>query len=120
MAHLVPTPSANRWAQEFDRQRCVVVPNAIPADLVLRFRQQSLALLHEYSHSIQQDVATRRLDYRVVTGEVIRDRFPELYEFYASPESREWIREITGAEQIHVSDHLRSSVNINLLENPGQ
>jgi hypothetical protein len=55
-----------------------------------------------------------------VTGETIKECWPELYDFFSAPELRSWISEVTGTQGIALSQHLQSAININVLNEPGE
>jgi hypothetical protein len=112
--------SVAQLAAEFRESRCVVIADAVPLDIVRRFRDRSAELVRQFGVEIRRTSGEHHLHYRVVTGEVIQEQFPELFDFYASEKSRDWICEITGEKQILTSNHLQSAVNINSLDNPGQ
>ena len=105
-----------------------------------RFEQQGVLCVPDFLTSAESDalaaqagdVAARRalhirrslngstLDYRVVTGEVIKEEAASIYEIYESTGLLEWIRRITAAPDVGRSPHVRSAVNINLLDTAEQ
>ena len=60
------------------------------------------------------------LDYRVVSGDVIKEEAASIYEIYESAQVLEWIRSVAATEDVGLSPHLRSAVNINVLDTAGQ
>jgi hypothetical protein len=107
-----------KFPQVFKRDQCVIVPDALAQGVVREWRDRALELASQFAVSINRQSDGHVLSYRVVTGEVIRDGWPELWDFYQAASTREWASRITG-EQVITSDHIRSAININVLERPG-
>jgi hypothetical protein len=101
--------------REFQRVRYVVLPQALPPDLVKRCRKQA-ELIAQDSCLIERQEEGNRLQYRVVTGETIRDRWPELFALYNDPAMRRWIENVTSESPIFTSSQLQSAVNLNILD----
>lgn len=59
------------------------------------------------------------LRYSVVTGDVLKARWQELFDAYSGNEWKAWIKAITGEDQIFISAHLESAININVLAQKG-
>ena len=109
-------------------------------DVRRRFEQQGVLCVPDFLTSAESDalaaqagdVAARRalhirrslngstLDYRVVTGEVIKEEAASIHDIYESPGLLEWIRRITATPEVGRSPHVRSAVNINLLDTAEQ
>jgi hypothetical protein len=110
-------PISSQLCQEFHRNRYVVVPKALPPKVVARWQRQA-QVLSRYAETIQRNDGEFSLIYRVVSGETIRDQWPELFEFYQDQGIREWIRAITGESAIFTSAHLQSAINLNIMDRP--
>lgn len=104
---------------QFASSRCVVVHDALPADTISRWRETALDLVRPFGIDIHRNSDGHLLSYRVVSGEVIREHCPELWDFYTAPDTAEWVRGVTGSPTIVTSHHVRSAININCLEAPG-
>jgi 2OG-Fe(II) oxygenase superfamily len=108
-------PSGAEVQREFMRWRYVLVPNALPPDFVheCRTRAEELTSL---SRSIQRTDGELRLVYRVVTGEVIQELWPELFALYRDSVFPEWIQAVTGEDAIVTSSAMQSAVNLNIMQ----
>lgn len=98
----------------------VIVEDAIGPQTCARWRATALQLAQRYGQQIERLSDGHLLRYQVVTGEVLHDHWPELFEVYNGSETREWVRWVTGADAIFASPHLRSAVNINVMCEPGE
>lgn len=108
-------PNAQSLATEFPRERFVVVRDLLPRAVAYAWRVRADDLSRRHGIAIRRD-GPDRLSYAVVTGNVVREQWPELYAFYASPEMRDWVKAVTGAERIFTSPHPASAININRLD----
>ena len=108
-------PSGAEVQREFTRWRYVLVENALPPDFVqeCRTRAEELTAL---SRSIQRTDGEFRLVYRVMTGEVIQERWPELFALYRDSVFPEWIQAVTGEDAIVTSSAIQSAVNLNIMQ----
>lgn len=108
-------PSGPEVQREFARWRYVLVPNALPPCFVqeCRTRAEELTAL---SRSIQRTDGEFRLLYRVVTGEVIQEQWPELFALYRDTVFPEWIQAVTGKDAIVTSSEVQSAVNLNIMQ----
>lgn len=113
----VRLPISSQLSREFQRSRYLVVRKALPLKIVTRWQQQAQSL-SRYAQTIERNDGEFPLIYRVVSGETIRDRWPELFEFYLDGRIREWIKEITGETAIFTSPHLQSAINLNIMDRP--
>jgi hypothetical protein len=103
------------WQREsFASDGYVVVGQALPEATITRWRERAHDLF-AHAREIDKRSDGHVLAYRVLTGEVIRDEFTELYDFYVAPSTLRWVAAVTGAPEIHVSPNLRSAVNVNIL-----
>jgi 2-oxoglutarate-Fe(II)-dependent oxygenase superfamily protein len=109
-------PSSERLRPEFQRAQYLVVPQALPPDTLERWRHRAQHIT-QYARQIQRTDGGLQLVYRVVTGETIRDRWPELFAFYNDPAVLDWVKEVTGEHAIFTSPHLQSAVNLNIMDN---
>jgi hypothetical protein len=78
--------------------------------LVARWRQRALQMV-EYARTIRRRDGAFDLVYRVVTGDVIRSKWPELFAFYHDEHMVEWIRHVTGHRAVCTSERILSGVN---------
>jgi len=108
-------PSGAETKEEFARGKYLVVDEALPADFVRdsRTRAQEVA---EFARSIRRVDGEFRLAYRVVTGEVIQERWPELFALYRDNVFPEWIQAVTGEDAIVTSSAIQSAVNLNIMQ----
>jgi hypothetical protein len=67
------------------------------------------------ARTIRRSQVAFDLAYRVVTGDLIRALWPELFAFYQNANTINWVKEITGRRRIRTSDHLLSAVNLNIM-----
>lgn len=113
MNHLLPAPGSFR--PNFQRDRFVVVPHALPAALVNHWRQH-VETLKPIARTITRKEAGFELVYRVVTGEDIRTHWPDLFAFYNDGHVLDWFKQVTGDNSIHTSPHIQSAINLNILD----
>lgn len=108
-------PSGAKTRQGFARWKYLIVDEALPADFVRESRRRAQEL-SEFARSIRRAEGQFRLVYRVVTGDVIRERWPELLALYHDPVFPEWIRKVTGEREIITSSEVQSAVNLNIMQ----
>ena len=108
-------PSGAQTRQEFARWKYVVVDEALPADFLRECRTLAEELT-AFARSIQRTEGEFRLVYRVMTGDVIQERWPELFALYRDNVFPEWIREVTGEDSIVTSSAIQSAVNLNIMQ----
>ena len=118
--NLLPGAAVQKWRQEFSRDKLVLIRDAVSSEVILKWSSIAEELVEDYGVDIHRENDGMPLDYRVVTGDVIRQHWRELYDFYTSPKTRDWVRNLTGDGHIFVSRNLKSSVNINSMRTPGQ
>jgi len=116
----VQLPYREQWARDFANSGAVVIQEALPPETIAEWRGISQDLVTRFGIDIERRSAEHTLTYRVVTGEVLCQRAPEIFAFYSASETAEWVRQITGAPSIVTSARERSAININCLERPGQ
>jgi 2OG-Fe(II) oxygenase superfamily len=83
--------------------------------LVARWRQRALQMV-EHARTIRRRDGAFDLVYRVVTGDVIRSKWPELFAFYQDEHTVEWIRQVTGDDAVCNSERILSAVNLNIMD----
>lgn len=113
MGNLLPHAPPLRSA--FERDCFVIVPHALPAPLVERWRRRAMEMI-AHARTITRREGALDLVYRVVTGDAIRNHWPELFAFYEDAETVAWVREVTGSPEVRPSDHLVSAVNLNIMD----
>lgn len=113
MTYFLPNPGPLR--PNFQRDRFVVVPHALPASLVSHWRQHAQSL-KGIARTITRQEAGFELIYRVVTGDDIRTHWPELFAFYNDGHVLDWFKQVTGDNTVHTSPHIQSAVNLNILD----
>ena len=113
-------PPAEKLAGAFARETYVICRDVIRPRDVAALRESALRVVAAHARRIEQESSEHVLRYRVVTGEVIRHEWPELFSLYASATLRAWVRDVTRAAQIFNSSHLQSAININALGEPGE
>lgn len=105
--------------REFERSRCVLIPDVIPQARVEEWRARAQQVAQSFSRTIERVEGSHVLSYRVVTGEVLRQAWPELWDFYAAEDTLEWIAAITGEARVYTSGQIQSALNLNVLDQPG-
>jgi hypothetical protein len=113
-------PVSKALREQFARDAYAICPRVLGPEHVRSLREQALAMVQQYARRIQQASAEHVLRYRVVTGDIIRTAWPELFALYESRELREWVSVISGTPAIFNSSQLRSAININALGEPGE
>lgn len=99
----------------FQKNGYAAIPNALPSELIARWRQKA-EHLKANALTIHRSDGSFELVYRVVPGEVIQAQWPELFAFYHDPDVIAWIKDVTGEQSIYTSSSLRSAVNLNIME----
>ncbi|MDP9267109.1 MAG: 2OG-Fe(II) oxygenase [Acidobacteriota bacterium] len=106
--------------QQFTQNAYVICSRALSAERAGALRQRALDIVQRHARPIEQRSGEHVLRYRVVTGEVVRTEWPELFAMYRSAELREWVAAIAGLPTVFNSSHLQSALNINALGEPGE
>ena len=117
--NLARLPSANAPSQ-FATDVYVIYRHVLPPDRVGELREKALEIASRHARCIEQQSLHHPLRYRVVTGDVIATEWPELFATNQSSELRDWVAAITGIPMIFSSSHLQSSININIMGEPGE
>jgi len=99
----------------FAHNRFIIVPDALPRFLVEHWRHQALRTI-QHARVIARHDGTHDLVYRVVTGDIIRDHWPELFAFYQDEQTVGWVRQVTGDAGIGPSARILSAVNLNIMD----
>ena len=92
-----------------------MVFDALPEATITQWRERARELFSR-ARDIDKRSDGHVLAYRVLTGDVIRDEFVELYDFYEAPSTLHWVAAVTGEREIFASPNLRSAVNVNILQ----
>lgn len=108
-------PCGGEVREQFGRWKYLVVDKALPADFVVECHKRAEKLA-AFARSIQRTDDGFRLVYRVVTGDVIQERWPELFALYHDTVFPEWIQEVTGERKIVTSSEVQSAVNLNIMQ----
>lgn len=111
-----PTDEARRHFQEHG---VLVVSDFLSASDVHAHTARVRDLLPSALH-IRRVSEANTLDYHVITGDVIRTHAAALWDTYASAGLLDWIRQVAATQDVDRSPHLRSAVNINVLDRAGQ
>jgi hypothetical protein len=109
-------PVSKSLRRDFQQNGYAAISNALPLDVIERWRQEA-EHLKANALTIHRSDGSFELVYRVVTGEVIRNQWPELFAFYSDPRVLQWIKDLTGEQTICTSSALRSAVNLNIMDN---
>jgi hypothetical protein len=113
-------PPANELRQKFSREAFVICPSALTPECARELREKALDLVRRHARRIDQRSEEHVLRYRVVTGEVVRAEWPNLFAVYESPGLRAWVAAVSGVAATYTSSHLQSAININALGEPGE
>jgi 2OG-Fe(II) oxygenase superfamily len=116
----IELPSPEPLQREFARDAYVACPNLLSPQLAEAMREKARALIRGHARSIEHKDGEHVLRYRVVTGEVVRHEWPEIFELYESAAMRQWVARVTGSPEIFNSTHVQSAVNINAMGAPGE
>lgn len=108
-------PKSALLRQQFRDNSYAVAPCALPHEMVERWRHDA-ERLSCHARSIQRTEGNFQLTYRVVTGDHIREYWPELFAFYCGPAVHDWVQYVTGEDAISTSANLRSAVNLNIMD----
>ena len=113
-------PAGDDVRRRFEQQGALLVSDFLsPAESeVLAARAASVAA--QWALHIRRSSEGSTLDYRVVTGDVIQKDAAPIYEMYEATQLLEWIRRVTASPTVGLSPHVRSAVNINVLDTVGQ
>ena len=113
-------PAGDEESQRFQQRGVLVVPDFLSQADADVLAAQGSRVAARRAIQIRRSVDGSTLDYRVVTGDVVKAEAPALYEIYESSLVLEWIRSTSGIADVGVSPHIRSAVNINILDRAGQ
>jgi hypothetical protein len=108
-------PVSENLRRDFQQNGYAAISNALPLDVIERWRREA-EHLKANALTIHRSDGSFELVYRVVTGEIIQNQWPELFAFYSNPSVLRWIKDITGERTICTSTSLRSAVNLNIME----
>ena len=106
--------------ESFLREGVAIVLNSLDPQAASTLAEVALTATARDALEIRRSSDEGSLDYRVVTGDAIRSDARPIFSLYESAELLTWIRYVTGKGDVQRSPHLRSAVNINLLDTPGQ
>lgn len=113
-------PPAEDLRQAFHERGFVLVPDFLEPHGSADLAALATAVTARFGLHIHRPSGDGTLDYRVVTGDVIRTEAGPIYALYESSDLLTWIRGVTMTEKVSRSPHLRSAVNINRLDTSGQ
>jgi hypothetical protein len=115
-------PMASTLIDSFRQRGFVIAQSVLPKTLCSRWRAHANRMAQVSALEIDKRCTSggTGLRYAVVTGEIVTKKWPEMFSVYRSATIREWIRMITGSEEIFQSNHLRSAININVLSRRGE
>lgn len=105
---------------EFCHNGFVLLRDVLPCEVMKNIEGTARKLVTQAAVNIRHGNDGHVLSYSVVTGELIRRRFPELFALYTDPEMRNCVCRITGNQRVYLSRNLRSAVNINCMCESGQ
>lgn len=113
-------PREEEVHQRFRDSGILLVRDALDAAAASDLEGEALALAGRAGRHIRRASDAGVLDYRVITGDVIRTDAPRLHAIYESAELLDWIRAVTGTATVALSPHQRSAINVNVLDTAGQ
>jgi len=113
-------PAGDDECQRFQQRGVLVVPDFLSPTEADALAADASRVAARRAIQIRRAVEGSTLDYRVVTGDVIKAEAPALYEIYESTQVLEWVRRISALPDVGLSPHIRSAVNINILDRAGQ
>jgi len=108
-------PMSMKLREQFRDSGYVVVPSAVPQEIIERWRRDA-ERMSANARSIRRTDGNFQLTYRVVTGERIREEWPELFAFYGDKEVVEWVKHVTGEASIYISPNVMSAINLNIMD----
>jgi hypothetical protein len=113
-------PRADDVSNVFGQRGVLLVPDFLGPAEADAFAACASTVAARRALHIRRSSDGSTLDYRVVTGDVIKEEAASLYDLYESASLLEWIRRVAGTKDVGVSPHVRSAVNINVLDTAGQ
>jgi len=113
-------PSSRASKEQFRKNGYLILEKVITPNICDSWKLTALRIAQAAARTVRKENGSDVLRYRVLTGDTIKDRWPQLYDFYSHPELRSWISGVTGTEGIALSPHLQSAININVLSEPGE
>ena len=113
-------PSDAGVRQLFRDNGVVVVRDFLDPTAAATLAHIAISAATRFASHIRRSSDEGSLDYRVVTGDVIKREAAPLYMLYESADLLAWIRHVTMTEELDRSSHLRSAININVLDTAGQ
>lgn len=119
-ADVINLPSTRQFRDAFRERGFVLVRDFLMPRFADEFCRCVAALRQRYGVAIDRVCEDGSLRYTVVTGDCIRSSAPQLFELYTSDALIEWIQRVTSCASVDVSPHVRSSINVNVLEEIGE
>ena len=113
-------PAGDEVRRLFEQRGVLLVPGFLSPAEAEALATRAAGVAARRALHIRRSLNGSTLDYRVVTGDVIKKEAASIYEMYESTQLLEWIRRITATEEVSLSPHVRSAVNINVLDTAGQ
>lgn len=113
-------PAGDEGRTLFEQRGVLLVPDFLSAAEADGLAVRATSLAARRALHIRRSSDGTTLDYRVVTGDVIREEAGDLFEMYESARLLDWIRRVADAQDVGRSPYLRSAVNINVLDTAGQ
>jgi len=113
-------PAGDEVRTLFEQRGVLLVPDFLGPAEADALAARAASLVARRALHIRRSVDGSTLDYRVVTGDVIREEAASIYEMYETAHLLEWIRHVADTEEVGRSPHERSAVNINVLDTAGQ
>jgi hypothetical protein len=113
-------PPAGSLRRTFQEQGFVLVRECLSDRASAGLAALARDVLDRHGVRVTRRSGGEALDYRVVTGDVIRAEAPPIYALYGSDALLTWIRDVSAVDGVDRSPHVRSAVNINGLDTSGQ
>lgn len=113
-------PPAGEVQRTFREEGFVLVGGFLDEGASAELAALAMDMIGRFAVHITRRSGNDTLDYHVVTGDVIQAEASPIYALYSSARLRTWIRAVTMSKHADRSPHLRSAVNINCLDTPGQ
>jgi hypothetical protein len=105
----------DKLVKEFAENKLIVIDHFISDTQLQDWLQKAVKVVQKTGRKVNKNLSGKILSYTVVLGADIQLYFQELFHFYQSDQTRNWINTIIQEKNLYCSNHLASAININYM-----